>query len=707
VASRYDELDASLELEQRLTADLKEALESRGCEVIHHGSNSGGRHAPGGKPDIEIRDKRNNRLILVEVTKRKGSAADGEFNAVTDHLNQAIGRGGYRDFGLLYVSPQTSARMSVNFRDLYNRTRERDGLPGAVVALDFEAMQLMVDKFMQSDPSLYPAERFVNLFRRWEEAIDDARATQLVQAALFPEDFSLAQDLQQEAQEFDAQRERDLKKALEKVENQFRSHGITGNDANTTLVYPAFIRLFEERRQRRTGQINRFTLQGFTEWEENLPAVLRRQYPDRTVEALLREIAEDGDLKEAALLQGTGSRKPTFHPKLNDSLVTTLILPMFDLYDFHAGRVDVLGAVFETLARRSEKDTRVGQFFTPQQVVDFCADLVQLRPKDIVFDPAVGTGRLLVAAMERMLENADEAAEPTSTVEASIRQKQLLGTDIDSWVATIAKMNMFIHGDGKSGILDANGLALKDSKAFKNAAVGLESAVDVILTNPPLGDTDYIVAEKAWESLGGAAEKSDQFYEWLGVVPLEVVEETKLAEISAAAAEVDIEIDQLESAEPTERPTGALSRAYGRRTRLGGRSLELRSRISHGDVIRRPRGRSLKGGALFIGAMARYLTNKRNADDLVEWQGGRAAIIVDEAIRNTPEYGYVRAFIREHFFIKAVVSLSRDAFKYLAHTDANTSVIYLVKKPSKSLTQREPIFFAHAERVGYSATGDW
>ena len=58
----------------------------------------------------------------------------------------------------------------------------------------------------------------------------------------------------------------------------------------------------------------------------------------------------------------------------------------------------------QPLARRGEKDTRVGQFFTPQAVVDFCADIAQLRPTDVVLDPAVGTARFLIAAMVRMLK---------------------------------------------------------------------------------------------------------------------------------------------------------------------------------------------------------------------------------------------------------------------------------------------------------------
>ena len=115
----------------------------------------------------------------------------------------------------------------------------------------------------------------------------------------------------------------------------------------------------------------------------------------------------------------------------------------------------------------------------------------------------------------------------------------------------------------------------------------------------------------------------------------------------------------------------------------------------------------MKGGALFLGAIAAYLRGDRSPESGIEWQGGRCAIVVDEAILNTLDYAHVRKFIREKFFIKAVVSLGRPAFKYLAHTDAKTSILYLIKKSNPGLVQKEPVFFAHAERVGYSSVGKW
>jgi hypothetical protein len=709
VASKYDDLDAHRELEQQIAEDLRAAFGPRGCVVLHHGSQSGGLHSPAGKPDIELQDPVNRRLVLVEVTKRQSTAAEGEFLAITNHLQRAIDKGGYSDYGLLYISPRTSPRMSTSIRDLFNRGRERDGQPGRIVGLDFAALQLALERLIESDPQLYPASRLGVLFEHWAEAIDDARARQLVQASLFPDDYKLSLELANEASELDAEREKRLKTQLLRIEDKLRDYGVTGNEANTALVHLAFIRLYEERRQRELGEQNRFTVEGFTAWRQEQPAAIQNRYRGKMVEALLHEIAEDPALRAAGLLRDHLGEKTRLHREITDKVLDELILPILDQYDFHAGRVDVLGAVFETLARRSEKDTRVGQFFTPQQVVDFCADIVRLKPSDRVLDPAVGTARFLIAAMERMLANADDAVEERATTESSIRERQLLGADIDDWVSTIAKMNMFIHGDGKTNIQTQNGLVLGDTGRFPSIPKGLWGEIDVVLTNPPLGDTSYLVAADAWARSDPPDRdgRRIEFLEGLGVVPLRTVEADEAERWRERLETSNAQIAELEALAPEVRPVQKLRTAYRTRNNRSLRLQELERALAQGDVTRVPAGETMKGGALFLGATAHYLRAVRDPQAGIEWRGGQAALIVDEAILNTPGYGRVRSFIRDHFYVKAVISLERDAFKYLAHTDAKTSVLYLIKKPHLNVRQREPIFFAHADRVGYSATGSW
>jgi hypothetical protein len=63
MSSRYDELDATTELEQAIVKDLTTAFAPRGCTVRHRGTPT--RHAPGGGSDIVIEDLANRRLACL------------------------------------------------------------------------------------------------------------------------------------------------------------------------------------------------------------------------------------------------------------------------------------------------------------------------------------------------------------------------------------------------------------------------------------------------------------------------------------------------------------------------------------------------------------------------------------------------------------------------------------------------------------------
>lgn len=655
MASKYDELDATCELEQAVSADLTAALGPRGCHVTHHGTTTA--CAPGGGPDATVVDAARRRIILVEVTRRYGSAADGEFPAITEHLDRAVAAGGYSDYCCLYISPATSARMSANLLDRHNALRNREGKPGRIVALDFETFEELTTRLREADPRLYPAFRFGALFERWAEATDDARVRRLIAQVVFEEDHAYQAETEQNLRQRDALTEQRLRKAIQRLEDRLRESGVTGNSANIALIHLTFLRLYEEKKERETGKPNRFTVPSFIQWKEALPEKVKKEYAGRLAEYLLQEIATDPALASAGLLQRPAGQGGL---KLRDKLVESLVLPLFDLYRFYGSSLDVLGVVFETLARRGEKDTRIGQFFTPQEVVNFCADLIDPSPRDVILDPAVGTARFLIAAMYKMLSRVGQLPGRRKDNEAAIKNRQILGVDLDDWVATIAKMNMYIHGDGMSHMVKGNGLVLMDRSVFDLYPDGIGGRIDVVLTNPPLGDTNYIVAREHWAALADddpTPEQKSQYLQSLGVVPMRVPRRQR--------DEPDIEL-------PLE-----------------------------------PTAERRKGGAIFLGAIAKYLKKNRSPDAEIEWQGGQAAVVVDEAILNTPDYADVRAFIRREFFVKAVISLGRPAFKYLAHTDAKTSVLYVVRKSSVELVQREPIFYAHAERVGYSSTGKW
>ena len=128
--------------------------------------------------------------------------------------------------------------------------------------------------------------------------------------------------------------------------------------------------------------------------------------------------------------------------------------------------------------------------------------------------------------------------------------------------------------------------------------------------------------------------------------------------------------------------------------------IECENKIRSNDVEYKISGNQMKGGALFLNASKYYLKEIRDKNLPVEWRGGKLLIILDEGILNTATYKEVREFIKKYFYIKAIISLTRDTFVPVSSTTTKTSILYAIKKDDFTAKQQEPIFFAHAERVG-------
>ncbi len=94
-----------------------------------------------------------------------------------------------------------------------------------------------------------------------------------------------------------------------------------------------------------------------------------------------------------------------------------------DAYEYMIGE-------FATLAGK-----KAGSFFTPQQVSEIMARIVNPEAGDRVYDPTCGSGSLLIRAARK----------------GGFDKVQMYGQEVNSSAIAMAKMNMFIHG-----IKDAN-----------------------------------------------------------------------------------------------------------------------------------------------------------------------------------------------------------------------------------------------------------
>jgi len=338
--------------------------------------------------------------------------------------------------------------------------------------------------------------------------------------------------------------------------------------------------------------------------------------------------------------------------------------------------------------------------------------MAELSPDDYVLDPACGTGRFLIHAMDDMISKINE---PTTTKrnekKKNIQKNQLFGTDIDLRIAKIAKMNMWIHGDGKSNIKgEVNGITLHNIKVF-NEKVGCDNSFDVILTNPPLGELNYQTA--TFTDLGDVKER-------LARIPILLIKnktkekkDTIVQRIEIHERELKEMIDFKNKAESdrslSKKELNSLERRIENKIRIiennKSQLSELEAQIVSGNCELEVTGNTMKGGALFLTAIWHYLKSDTEKSELPEWRGGKLLTILDEGILNTDNYKHVRDYLKSHFYIKAIISLTRDAFVPVSKTSTKTSILYAIKKTDLTAIQKEPIFFAHVDKVGVDTKG--
>ncbi|MDR4506207.1 MAG: type I restriction-modification system subunit M [Candidatus Scalindua sp.] len=149
--------------------------------------------------------------------------------------------------------------------------------------------------------------------------------------------------------------------------------------------------------------------------------------------------------------------------------------------DFSSNRAegdDILGDAYEYLMRHfaTESGKSKGQFYTPAEVSRIMAKVIGINPHNTtgqttVYDPTCGSGSLL-------LKVADEAGKSIS----------IYGQEHDNATRALAVMNMWLHGNPASEIVQGNTLS---SPQFTDDKTGEIKQLDYAVSNPPF-------SYKAW-----------------------------------------------------------------------------------------------------------------------------------------------------------------------------------------------------------------
>ena len=199
------------------------------------------------------------------------------------------------------------------------------------------------------------------------------------------------------------------------------------------------------------------------------------------------------------------------HIDLDPSTIKEVVklLEHFDLFGIDE---DLNGRLFETFLSATMRGKELGQFFTPRSVVQFMTELADLKANkdhiDKVLDACCGTGGFLIEAMadisNKIYSNPSLSSREKEELVDVIRNECLYGIDAGKSppIARIARINMFLHGDGGSRIYFADSLdkemlielgideeLRREREELQNKLITEGLKFDVVLTNPPFAMT--------------------------------------------------------------------------------------------------------------------------------------------------------------------------------------------------------------------------
>jgi type I restriction enzyme M protein len=334
-----------------------------------------------------------------------------------------------------------------------------------------------------------------------------------------------------------------------------------------------------------------------------------------------------------------------------DPLILAQVVEHLEGISLSRTDLDTKGVAFEEFMGGFFKGD-FGQFFTPRELIAFCVQILKPTIDDLVLDPACGSGGFLLYALDYIRSEADRRypnylTDPEEHSEHyqywhEFAKNNLFGIEINEEIARVAKMNMIVHDDGHTNIIDHDALDFADGLR-KDKRELKPGAFDLVLTNPPFGA---------------------------------VVKETEKGSKYLDQYELRYAIGKATT--NTESDESAINEQDAKR---GAKAVKSRA--------------SVKTEILFLERVWHFLKPGT----------GRAAIVVPDGILTNSSLQGVRNWVMEHFQILAVVSLPQFAFAHY-DAGVKASILFLRRRAEgETPRDNEAIFMAQAENIGYDATG--
>jgi Type I restriction-modification system methyltransferase subunit len=120
---------------------------------------------------------------------------------------------------------------------------------------------------------------------------------------------------------------------------------------------------------------------------------------------------------------------------------------------------DLMGDAYEMLLKKFAdlSKAKAGEFYTPRSVVKLLVRILDPKPGETVYDPACGSGGMLIEAVHHM-KNDEQCC------------GAIFGQEKNVTNAAVAKMNLFLHGANDFNIMCGD--TLRDPKILQNEPLG-------------------------------------------------------------------------------------------------------------------------------------------------------------------------------------------------------------------------------------------
>jgi type I restriction enzyme M protein len=227
-------------------------------------------------------------------------------------------------------------------------------------------------------------------------------------------------------------------------------------------------------------EVHRFTIPEGCHWRNV------RETPANIGTALSRAMREIERANPETLYRVFGAADWGNREMLTDAILKDLIEALSeDSLGNTAVSTDILGDAYEYLIGRFAditKRKKAGEFYTPRSVVRMMVDILDPKEGESIYDPACGTGGMLMGAIEHVQR---AGGDPRTFFGKIYGQEKNLTT------AAIARMNLVLHGIEDFQIVREDTLR---NPAFTDSSTGSLATFDCVIANPP-----FSLKEWGWE----------------------------------------------------------------------------------------------------------------------------------------------------------------------------------------------------------------